>query len=270
MKVIKIQGGLGNQMFQYAHGRSLELGGESVVFDTSFFCGNRSKSDTPRNFSLNNFKINEAAKFSDKKRPLRDLIKKVAARLGLSDKDKFFQSEKYFKENEATIREEFRLKNDLSPESKRWKSVIEMAPMSVSIHMRRGDYISDSKTNAYHGVCDIGYYKRSLDFLASKMGGSSDKAGLELFVFSDDIEWTKKNISFNFPAHFVSNPAIPDYEEMYLMSLCKYNIIANSSFSWWGAWLNENTKKLVVAPQKWFATEKASSADVVPSSWIKI
>ena len=90
------------------------------------------------------------------------------------------------------------------------------------------------------------------------------------FIFSDDIEWVKNNFPKNHQVTFVSNPELQSFEEMFLMSQCKHNIIANSTFSWWGAWLNKNKDKMVIAPEKWFSSDIYDSRSIIPSDWIKI
>jgi hypothetical protein len=245
MKTIRIMGGLGNQLFQYAYGRNLELTGEEVVFDTSFYNGSKAKTDTARNFKLSNYNIKTTAEFSNKNHPLLNIYGKIKRRIGLKNEE-FFQNEKYFTDYKDSILKEFTLKNPLSVVSQTWLEKINSAENPISLHIRRGDYISDNKTNSFHGVCDLKYYKKALEEITKKLGPS-----INIFVFSDDISWAKENLKFPFPTNFVSDPEIPDYEEMYLMSLCKHNIIANSTFSWWGAWLNQNPNKMVVAPKQW-------------------
>jgi len=261
--IIKIKGGLGNQMFQYAYGRNLMIQkNKEIIFDVSFFKNN--SNDTKRLFSLNNFNLNNSIKFSDKKENIfLEVFKKIYSKI--TGNYGFYQSEKYFKEIKNIIIEEFTLKNPLANISKGWEEKIKLSPISVSIHIRRGDYINDPKTNKHHGICEIEYYKKAIDLLENKIGKN-----FEIFVFSDDIEWAKNNLSFNQQINFVSSPEIPDYEEMYLMSLCKHNIIANSTFSWWGAWLNRNKNKIVIGPKQWFVKKTSNILDILPSSWIKI
>jgi hypothetical protein len=262
MKIIKLQGGLGNQLFQYAYGRSLEIMGKRIVFDVSFFGGNRPRVDTAWKFKLENFNIKTKAIFSGKKHYFHDLFIRIKRRLGFSV-ESYFQSEKYFENIKDAIREEFKLKNPISSESQKWSEKIKNSLMPISLHIRRGDYISNPKTKEFHGVCDTEYYKKAIELLNKKIGK------FDIFVFSDDIDWAKKNINFTKNIYFVSNSKMPDYEELYLMSLCKHNIIANSSFSWWGAWLNQNPDKIVLAPKNWFAKIKIPE-DLIPTKWIKI
>lgn len=266
MKIIKLQGGLGNQMFQYAYGRNIELLGKVISFDISFYHGNKSRIDTTREFKLDKFNIETKADFLVMRRPIYDLLSKILKKLKLVENG-FWQNEKYFKNIEEIIRKEFTLKNDLNSHSSEISNKILLSTDSVSLHIRRGDYVNDKKTNQHHGTCDINYYKLALEYISSKIGKD-----IQIFVFSDDITWVKGNMSFPYPTIYVSSPEIPDYEELILMSKCKHNIIANSSFSWWAAWLNSNPDKIVIAPKKWAngAYNQVKFRDIIPNTWHKI
>ena len=176
------------------------------------------------------------------------------------------KKEKYFKNIEANIRKEFTLKNLLTSESTKWQEKIRQTKNSVSLHIRRGDYVQDAKTNAFHGTCNLEYYKNALQKIVDKIGNTE----IEIFIFSDDIEWAKENLKFPYPTNFVSNSQILDYEEMYLMSLCQHNIIANSTFSWWGAWLNKNSAKIVIAPKQWSVKKSSDGLNILPKEWLQI
>ncbi len=262
MKIIKLQGGLGNQMFQYAYGRALELTGEKIIFDTSFFNGGKAKKDIARNFELNNFNIRTKAIFSNEKHPLTRPINKILVKLRLKP-DGFWQNVKYFKNIEKEIREEFTLKKPLDEKFNNISKQIGNTP-SVSIHIRRGDYVNNAKTKAIHNVCELEYYNKAINIIKSQINNPN------FFVFSDDIEWVKNNLKTDSPTFWVSNLKGEDYEELVLMSKCKHNIIANSSFSWWSAWLNQNPDKIVIAPKQWLSNKTADVLDILPESWIKI
>ena len=131
---------------------------------------------------------------------------------------------------------------------------------SVSLHIRRGDYVHSAARDLFGGVCDIGYYNSALALLKSKIPDVS------VYVFSDEIEWAKANLSH---ANTVFLEQCADYEEMFLMSRCEHNIIANSSFSWWGAWLNTNAEKIVIAPRRWHKTG-GNALTPVPASWTRL
>jgi hypothetical protein len=258
MKLIKIKGGLGNQMFQYAYGRTLEISGKKIAFDISFFYGNKSPNDTDRIFELNNFNLETNASFLKEKKEnfVKKIYQKILNKLGLIDQ--FYQSEKYFKEIDYQIRREFTLKKPISdPEIENSNS--------VSVHVRRGDYVNDSKTNQYHGTCSMEYYKKAIAEIKEKY------PEVVFYFFSDDIDWVKENFNIDGEKMKIgSNSSLSDCEELILMSKCKHNIIANSSFSWWAAWLNQNPDKIVIAPKKWMNKELGSRPNITPESWIKI
>jgi hypothetical protein len=135
---------------------------------------------------------------------------------------------------------------------------------SVSIHVRRGDYVNNPKVNEYHGSLQSDYYLKAIEVINNKVSDS------KFYIFSDDIEWVRDNMFGDLNAVFVKTTS--DEEDMYLMSKCKHNIIANSSFSWWGAYLNSNESKLVVAPVQWFknAEMNEKTLDLVPTNWYRV
>jgi len=132
-------------------------------------------------------------------------------------------------------------------------------------NLRRGDYVKIESVSNILGAQPLEYYREAAALVASK----SEKP--EFFIFSDDIEWVKENLHLSFPTTYVSAvPGIKAYEELYLMSLCTHSIISNSTFSWWGAWLNQHKEKIVIAPKKWFNDSTWGGTDIVPDSWIKL
>jgi hypothetical protein len=134
---------------------------------------------------------------------------------------------------------------------------------SVSIHIRCGDYLSPKYISIYGGICTIEYYKRAISYILQTVDNPV------FFIFSDDIEWTKDNITINNAIFVSNNKGINSFLDMYLMSICKHNIIANSSFSWWGAYLNKNKNKKVIMPNRWF-NSKLPDPNVFDSKWIKL
>lgn len=297
--IIRLSGGLGNQMFQYALGRNLaEKNNAALILDISSF--ETDSSDTKRHFSLDSFNIsakkatiidiqsvgipNTSNKSLSGKigrrffrtieyfRPLREKIfviepyfafcpdiLEVRSSCYLSG---VWQSEKYFKDIEGLIRKEFTLRNKPSIETGNWMEKVSGCN-SVSLHIRRGDYVNIPKTNQFHGVCSLEYYDEAMALITQKI------ANPVFFVFSDDIGWVKENLKTSRSMFYVSDNAVPDYEELIIMSKCKHHIIANSSFSWWGAWLNENPGKIVIAPERWFAGD-TDTKDLIPASWIRL
>jgi hypothetical protein len=128
------------------------------------------------------------------------------------------------------------------------------------MHVRRGDYVTLKNAGEFHGLCSVEYYHAALKSIDAKEGA-------EIFMFSDDIEWCRQNLKFDLPVTYVNNAFHPVWD-MYLMSLCSHNIIANSSFSWWAAWLNTNPEKKVIAPEYWFTGKKTQSLDLLLAGWI--
>lgn len=261
-KYIKIQGGLGNQLFQYAYGRSLELQGKKILFDTSFFHGNKPGIDTSRDFKLDKFQIGTVSRFENFSLKKKTLIDKILGLLGFL-KNEYYQNEKYFSHSSFFIRNEFRLKVPPSKNYNVFAKKITSVQCAVSLHIRRGDYINDQKTNVFHGACSPDYYTSAQRLILENINDRE----VTFFIFSDEIAWVKNHMKFESSVSFVSSPELHDYEELILMSKCKHNIIANSTFSWWGAWLNENPNKIVVAPKKWFANSKKN---ICPKEWIRI
>jgi hypothetical protein len=288
MIITRLNGGLGNQMFQYALGRKMSLKNKDIFkLDLSVYTP-----DNNRVYELKHFNIIEnissnteisKIKFpvgfiskiitTFKKRILRIFNVKFHPRIldkkGNIYLDGFWQSEKYFDDISNTLRQDFKLRRKMGHAAEIMSNNIEKASISVSVHIRRGDYVHNTATNRHHGTCPPEYYERAFAVLAKKLS-EIDSGEIHLFVFSDDIVWVRKNISFPYPTTFVSNPATPNHEELVLMSKCIYHIIANSSFSWWAAWLDPNPQKIVIAPAKWFNTKPSVYEDIVPNSWIKI
>ena len=289
MIVTRMSGGLGNQMFQYAIGLNLaHKNNDALLIDAAGYTKiQNSSKDTIRNFELDKFNISSRlgsnSEIDEIKYPLgliskinRLIQKKILRRFNhdycpdlLSKKgnvylDGFFQSEKNFMESSGLIRKEFSLKQEFinGQATKILENISHHT--SVSIHIRRGDYAQDKKTNKYHGLCPISYYENAISLITSKIENP------HFFIFSDDIEWVKKNLPINHPHTFVSDGILIPQQEMYLMSKCKHNIIANSTFSWWGAWLNENPDKIVIAPKKWVNIEPNPHPNIIPETWITI
>jgi len=156
------------------------------------------------------------------------------------------------------------LKNGFSEFAEKMNQQI-LSSNSVSLHIRRGDYVQNQEANKFHGICSPEYYSQAMNLIEQKIENP------HYFVFSDEVGWVRENIKFNYPVDFVSGNSISEAEELSLMSKCKHNIIANSSFSWWGTWLNTSPEKIVIAPKKWIEnTDLADASDLIPKEWIKI
>jgi hypothetical protein len=263
-------GGLGNQMFQYALGKSLSLArNEHLKLDISEFIEYKL-----RKYELGFFNIEEHFATNEECQQMKEINfyrekyfhfdSNVEILKGDAYLFGYWQSEKYFKEIRDILLKEFSLKNELHYETKQYQDEIDQS-VSVSLHVRRGDYISNPITNAYHGVCDLEYYKKAVKLILSIHENA------RFFIFSDDLGWVKTNFSFISNVNFIDlNHQDHDKEEMYLMSKCQHNIIANSSFSWWGAWMNTNPRKIVITPRKWFTDETINTGDRIPSTWLRI
>lgn len=170
----------------------------------------------------------------------------------------FWQSELYFSNALNDVRQSFRFKSNIF--NKETLSISKQIGScnSVSIHIRRGDYLNFSNC----AVCDLDYYNRAIAYIQKHI------IDAVFFVFSDDISWCQENIKINNAQYINFNNGKDSWQDMYLMSICKHNIIANSTFSWWGAWLNDNKQKIVIAPREWFLN--TGKTDIIPDKWIVI
>jgi hypothetical protein len=178
--------------------------------------------------------------------------------------DGYWQSERYFSDIAGVLRQEFTAEAPLDRENEALAAGI-AAVNAVSLHVRRGDYVDDPTTNRFHGICAPDYYQRAVDFVASRVEAP------RLFVFSDDLQWTRANLRFSVPMTFVdANPPDCGYRDMRLMTRCRHHIVANSSFSWWGAWLNPSREKIVVAPCRWFGASRNDTSDLIPPNWVRL
>ena len=276
-------GGLGNQLFQYAAGRSLALR-HDVNLRLLFNPSDSQRKITPQKLEISHFNIQ--AKVISKIQLIEHLVPdsfsslikgefpktfresvlhydKNFLKLGPNTRLKgYWQSERYFMSCRKVLREDFRI---ITPPSKQNISLMtEISSLpAVSVHIRRGDYVTNPEANAYHGTCGLKYYKDAMEYVETHMSTAPI-----FFVFSDDPIWVKQNFKPNFKTFYVDcNDASTSYEDLRLMAACKHNIIANSSFSWWGAWLNKSPGKIVVAPKKWYADTSINNPDMVPDDW---
>lgn len=286
-----LQGGLGNQMFQYACGRSLSLKYQTpLILDLTLFNLKLSKT-TNRDFELEHFKITGNLAYSSSPSLYRILLKmpclyKIYTRnrlivdRGPSSLNYFngtisncslvgyWQYPKIFSEYSMQIKSEFACKSYLSAKSKYVISLIEQYwPQSVSLHVRRGDYLSASTP---HIILPYEYYEKAINTIFSLMPSP------RFYVFSDDIEWCRNHPLFSaIDCVYVDhNNDSNSWQDLIIMSKCKHHIVANSSFSWWGAWLSSDdptkqTDSVVVCPTKWFS-HTISLPDVCPSNWISL
>lgn len=288
MKIVKFHGGLGNQMFQYCFYERMMLESNEVLADTSFFKKVKAHNglEIERLFNIKLNKTDEKIErflFSKNKfiKLKRSVLKKINRfkiytyfdtvydesiiinSRRISFYEGYWQSEKYFKVIEEEIKKKF-----VFPEIVEGKNLKILKNIqeenSVSIHVRRGDYVGHPQLD---GLAPIEYYKNAIEYLKKKIENP------KFFIFSNDLSWCKENLPLKENEYEVveGNTGDNSYIDMQLMSLCKHNIIPNSSFSWWGAWLNKNPQKIVIAPERWFTLESNFLyEDIVPESWIKL
>lgn len=256
MITCRLKGGLGNMMFQIA---ALENLSKKSGFETFYYNAeehlNRLNKEVKHNPSLKhsheykkifkNFQWNSSGKFAKTIK-----VPFIFSDIKIEDNicyDGFFQSEKYL---------DYKLCKyifDPNDEIKSKLNNIDIPSNSCSIHIRRGDYV---KLSHIHPTQDMQYYNKAMNIIKAE----------KYIIFSDDIEWCKNNFRDD---KFIFIEEI-DYIELFLQSKCSHNIISNSSFSWWGAYLNDNPNKKVIAPKKWFGNNKYNPKDIIPVSWVKL
>jgi len=293
MITIKIAGGLGNQFFQYACGHALAKQHNSeLALDISFYkqptwrrylkniilsaLKGRVKEGLAINhrdrrpFILPNFPI-EARFLTDSTKSSSNIIEKDPFTYdpqiynGPDDTtyQGYFNSEKYFSQYSLEVRQILAPKlNCLNPEGLELAKQINNQVNSVSIHVRRGDYLSNPEARRWHGEIAKKYYQQALEIILKKY------PDIHLFVFSDEPNWCRKNLNLLQPTTIVSGQSA--ISDLLLMSLCRHHIIANSTFSWWGAWLDSKPDKIVIAPAQWLAQRNLKNSDLFPNDWIVI
>lgn len=273
---LHVSGGLGNQLFQYAAARSAALRCDAdLVLDLSFYHRGRH-----RNFELNHFQIVALPSPLPKGKvaaAIAGLISSLLVRTVYREEDfhynsnfehitapsrilGYFQSYKYFQLHAHQIRHELRPPDVHGAYNQNLANRI-ASDRSTIVHVRRGDYISSPKAQKTFAECKIEYYQRALARIPSDS---------PLFVFSDDIAWAKNNLKISDAATFVGDGTPrTSIEDLKLMSLGYHHIIANSTFSWWGAWLAGSEKGMTIAPARWFVDESIQDSDLFPPGWIR-
>jgi hypothetical protein len=289
MLIVKIHGGLGNQLFQYAFAKSLAYKNNTdFKLDIHFF-----DDQVLRSYNLCDFNIieniassSEISVFKQTKRSAFNFLKsklfkpeaQIVEEKSLDFNQLYFkpltnaylsgywQSEKYFADIKTQIKNEFTPKTPPSTTNYFLLNKIK-SNNAISLHIRRGDFEKEETVNKIHGTCSPGYYENAANLIANKL---TDPI---FYIFSDDISWARHNLKLNYKMHFVDiNDEHSAFEDLRLMYNCKHHIIANSTFSWWGAWLNTKPDKIVIAPIKWFndAELNYQAMDIVPETWIRI
>lgn len=292
MIIVRLKGGLGNQLFQYALGRRLTyFNNVQLKLDISSY-----KTYKLHDFGIHHFNIVENIATEDdlkamevmEGRGLRTVLSRALEKrklihnphrinerlwafdpevLKVSDNvylDGYWASEKYFSEIAEVLRAELTPKDRMDGVNAEMAS--EMARVtSVCIHVRRGDYVTNPEINRVHGTCSLKYYNKCIGEMALKIRNP------HFYVFSDDIPWTKKNLILEYPVTYVDqNNKENDFKDLYLMSKCKHHIIANSSFSWWGAWLSNSEDHIVFATSRWLSPGRTDVQDIIPDRWLRV
>jgi hypothetical protein len=291
MLVVKITGGLGNQLFQFAFGQYLSKQiNTNVLYDIQ--TNKNQKKITSRNLELQNLnfkleiasikdiyefkfftkgvlarierKVAELMPFFNKKFIVENSMHKLVTKSIMHDNcyyDGYWQCIEYVEINKDIFKNQISLIKDVDNKNTLLINKIRSS-QSISVHIRRGDYITIKKNSAIFHICGLDYYKTAIRFIEQKVSNP------QYYIFSDDIEWAKKNFIGSEYTYVEGNEP---YLDMYLMSLCKHNIIANSTFSWWGAWLNESKDKIVIAPEKWYISDLNNNlTNFIHRDWIRI
>jgi hypothetical protein len=300
MKIINIKGGLGNQMFQYAFYLSNLNSNDKVKVDISSYDSYNLHNglEIEKIFNLktllNIANSSDLDHFKDKSKFFK--IKELLGRLIKNNPnffiknthfiepnysryyknfynyvylDGYWQNEKYFKDYKKQLIQNFKFKNISKCNNQLAKKI--SSENSISLHVRRFDKIKSLKDVFYRlklfllwRVASKNYYLKSIDKI-SKMVENP-----KFYVFSDDKDWVSKNLTINYDHVFVDwNRGANSYEDLFLMSQCKHNIISMSTFSWWSAWLNNNSNKIIISPKKW-ASKIKKDFGIIPSTWIRI
>ncbi len=294
MIIVKLMGGLGNQMFQYAAGRRVALRHKTELkFDLSFL-NDPPPGDTKREYELHHLNVKGEIAGAEEVRELKGrgvspftrVVNRFKSRMGLGVSNSsiireshfhydgrfhdapdnvylegYFQSERYFADIADIVGDELSVKSPLEGKNLEMAKAIESVN-GVSVHIRRSDFVTDGKTNRFHGVLSLEYYERCVKALAERVKDP------HFFLFSDDWEWVREHFHPPYDTTLVDiNSKEEGHEDMRLMSMCAHHIVANSSFSWWGAWLNRKEGKRVYAPKKWFAVDHMDTRDLFPDGW---
>jgi len=286
--VIRLAGGLGNQLFQYACGLALaEARRARLLLDLSLY-----RQDKLRTYSLQPFAVDPGFV----PRPWAALMGALDRRFvgravktfmpivgwhyvfdrcqGYDPRDfpsggnlvlqGYWQSENYFAAAADRVRAVFRFRDPPDESNAACLNRIAGGP-AVAVHVRRGDYASVPEVTAIYGLCGPDYYRAAADHLQRVAPEA------RYFVFSDDPDWAEQNLQWPGPSEVVRhNVGKRDADDLRLMAACDHFVIANSSFSWWGAWLAGKPGKVVIAPKRWFAGAGHAEADRVPPEWVRL
>jgi len=291
MICVRLEGGLGNQLFQYAAARALALRLNTQTFYDDALLHQKRSAVTSRELELGAFRcvaqpfINRIfilARFAKYIAPISKyffpyqiLTEKSSCDLSYFAAQGnlylagYWQSYRYFENYSIEISRELLPCKSLSLASQEIHAHIKSCSESVAIHVRRGDYVSHGSAASFHGALDVDYYKKAVSLMRNRLFEP------HFFVYSDDIAWCKENLNLSNQVRFIeNNDKARAWEDLVLMRDCQHHIIANSSFSWWGAWLADVDNKvrdhIVIAPKNWFRGKKINLTDRFPSHWILI
>jgi hypothetical protein len=289
---VRLQGGLGNQLFQYAVGLRLALRHRTTLtLDLSAL--GESGVETARRFELDAFAI-EARRVSTPTRfRLGSWAGRARRRIGALRGDRgplglrrivergyafdatlldapddvylegYWQSEKYFQDAEPVLRSQLRFVPSPDPDIREWMRRLQRVE-AVAIHVRRGDYVTGSHHSRVHGVLPIDYYRAAVTELSRRTSRP------EFFVFSDDLGWCASNLRLPCPFTVVDGARGRSRDDLRLMTLCRHHVVANSAFSWWGAWLGASAPGIVIAPHRWFLDATIDTRDLIPADWTRL
>ena len=290
MIIVQLKGGFGNQLFQYAAGLSLaSYHNVAVKVDISALAKPDEQINTIRNFDLKSICLppeiatqqeiddlinsNLFAKAIEKILP--SYKRKIYKEASFNFDPNFYnagshlylkgyrQSERYFKKIKEKVQQQFVLQPQLTLHFKEKAKELQ-STTSVAVHIRMGDY-NDKQVMDYHGILSEDYYQSAFQHINARIKNAT------FYIFTDDVKWVKENMEMPPSAEFVSGSITQNhYEDFYLMSKCRHQVIANSSFSWWAAWLNPNPQKIVIAPKKWFNNPSLDTTDLIPGEWKKM
>jgi hypothetical protein len=289
---VRLEGGLGNQLFQYAAARSLAIRHCTEVIVDQSLLNTKKRSLTKREYELGNFNCIvkfpvsgefKLVKLAKHLKQIFNLLTSWSAVIEEGDHlNEFFfiapdnsyligywQSYKYFEGIKGALVDEFTPKNHLSLESLRIKKVIGNSSPAIAVHVRRGDYVTLSSAMNFHGALPLDYYREGVKIMNNQFPGAT------YFIFSDDIAWCKEYLELNEGAVYLDHNSSDDaWQDLILMNACHHHIIANSSFSWWGAWLGardqEPGTQKVIYPKNWFNGKVVNSGDRFPPYWLGI
>jgi hypothetical protein len=288
--IARVEGGLGNQLFQYAAARSLADRLEcDLLLDLRGLVEN---GDRP--FQLDLYRIRASVANSQQLQGLPDWRSSRWGRIRANLSQfapaflsfpvfwprsfafdrrfeqishpvylvGYWQSEKYFAWNRPRLLQDIQLLAPLPANTPLLEEI--RSTRSVALHIRRGDYVSNTAAAQFHGLCDMDYYRAAINALKARF------PDIHVFVFSDEPAWARANLVLDVPTRYVdANPPDQGHIDLELMRQCRHHVIANSSFSWWGAWLCESHDQMVYAPKRWFADPDTDTTDVIPVRWIQ-